>query len=516
MTLVILPILLPLAGAALGLLLRRSRAAQLLIGFTALMGALTAAGTLLGQMLAGGNAAVYQLGGWPAPMGIALVGDLLSVTFVVMSLFVLFFGLVYIAGARDKCVRYPTFIPLFLALSAALCGGILTGDLFNFFVFAELLVIAAAVLTSLADDKNGVEAAWKYFYISTLAALMLLSSAAMFYAAYGTLNLADLTVRIAENPDHPLLRPAAAILLCAMLVKAAVVPFHYWQPDFHTVAPTAVSAMLSGIVVKLGVYGVLRLSTSVLLPLADLICPILIVVGFAGIVIGGFGAAGTHNLKRVLAYSTLAQIGVILIAAGMQSHAGLVAAIVFSVNHAMIKASMLMLAGVVASRAPIKSASFEIVTGVGRALPFTGLLFVIGAMGLVGMPPVSGFVSKFLAVSAAAKSPILPIALVLALCLASALTLLYTFRSYARVWWEPLPEGKDPKKYGDSILAPAMLLLTCVLIGLYPAPLTHVASQTATYLQDASLYHRAVLPTAATDKNSSTIPTALMSDPHSP
>ncbi|MFN4243445.1 MAG: complex I subunit 5 family protein [Tepidisphaerales bacterium] len=493
MSAVLAPILLPLAAAALGLLTRRSRASQLALGFAALLGALLASVLLLLGQLNGQPPAVFQLGGYAAPMGISLVADPLSLLFVITCLFVLVFGLLYIAGARDKCVRYPAFIPLFLTLSASLCGGILTGDLFNFFVFAELLVISAAVLTALADDKNGVEAAWKYFYISTLAALMLLGAAALFYAAYGTLNLADLARRIADDPDHLLLRPAAALLLCAMFVKAAIVPFHYWQPDFHTVAPTAVSAMLSGIVVKLGVYGLLRFQNTLFLPLGDLINPLLLLAGFAGILIGGLGATGTHNLKRVLAYSTLAQIGVILVAASFNTFGGLIAALVFAVSHAMLKAAMLMLAGIVASRAPIKSASFDVVTGVGRAMPLVGLLFIVGAMGLVGMPPVSGFVAKFLAVYAASGHPTSAVLLVTLLCLASALTLLYTFRSYARVWWDPLPEGKDPKKYGDAPYAPAALLLTCLAIGLYPAPLTAVAEHTAAYVREPDRYLRAVL-----------------------
>lgn len=494
---VLAPILLPLAAAALGLLTRRSRLSQLVLGFLALGLALAVTVWMTLTQLAGGPPAVFQLGGYAAPMGISLVADPLSLLFVGTCLFVLFFGLVYVAGARDKCVRYPTFVPLFLTLSASLCGGILTGDLFNFFVFAELLVISAAVLTALADDRNGVEAAWKYFYISTLAALMLLGAAALFYAAYGTLNLADLARRIADDPDHLLLAPAAALLLCALFIKAAIVPFHYWQPDFHTVAPTAVSAMLSGIVVKLGVYGLLRAQATLFLPMLELINPLLLLAGFAGILVGGLGATGTHNLKRVLAYSTLAQIGVILVAASFHTLAGLIAALVFSVSHAMLKAAMLMLAGIVASRAPVKSASFEIVTGVGRAIPGCGLLFIVGAMGLVGMPPVSGFVAKLLALSAASQQPAAAILLVTLLCLASALTLLYTFRSYARVWWDPLPEGKDPKKYGDAPLAPAALLLACLFVGLYPAPLTHLADHTARYVQDPSRYLRAVLPGGA-------------------
>jgi len=493
MTLVVLPILLPLIGAAVALLLRKWRGLQLGIGFAALGGALAAAVTLL----AAGKPAVYQMGAWAAPMGITIVADALSLMFVVMSLFVLIFGLAYAAGAKDKCLRFPGFVPLFLALSTALCGGMLTGDVFNFFVFVELLVISAAVLTAMSDDKSGVEAAWKYFYISTFAGLLLLAASACLYAAYGTLNMADLARLIAGGPSHPLLRPAAAMLLCALLIKAAAVPFHFWQPDFHTVAPTPVSAMLSAIVVKLGVYGVIRLDSLLFLPIADLAQPALMATGFAGILFGGFAAAGTHNLKRVLAYSTLAQVGVIFVALGLGSAAGLTAALVFSVNHALVKSAMLMLAGAVASRAPVKSAGFDAVTGAGRATRLGGYLFILGAMALVGMPPMNGFVSKYMVLTAAAGAPKHAALLVVAVCLASAITLLYTFRAFSRVWWERLPEGKVAKKKGDSILAPLGLLAVALAMGIFPGPLVRLATTTTAYVSDPSQYIAAVLGPSA-------------------
>ena len=178
------------------------------------------------------------------------------------------------------------------------------------------------------------------------------------------------------------------------MVKSAVFPFHFWQPDFHTAAPTAVSAMLSSVVVKLGVYGFLRMTTLLFLPQAATIRSLLLALGVVGVVFGGLSALGTHNAKRMLAYSTLAQVGFILVGIGWGTPLAIAAAIVFAFNHSLIKAGMLMLAGYVASRASVKSASFDVVTGVGRSIPAAGVLFFIGSLGLAGIPPTNGFISK--------------------------------------------------------------------------------------------------------------------------
>lgn len=169
-----------------------------------------------------------------------------------MSHLVLTLGVVYAMGAKDKVIRTPTFYPLFLTMSAGLTGAFLTGDLFTFFVFAELLVISGAALTALSDDRFGAEAAYKYFYISLLASIFLLLGIASLYISYGTLNMADLAQRIGVDPRQPLLPIGIVLLIATFMVKSAVFPLHFWQPDFHTASPTAVSAMLSSVVVKGG------------------------------------------------------------------------------------------------------------------------------------------------------------------------------------------------------------------------------------------------------------------------
>jgi multicomponent Na+:H+ antiporter subunit D len=311
------------------------------------------------------------------------------------------------------------------------------------------------------------------------------------YVSYGTLNMADLAQRIAAEPDAPLLPVAIALLVATFMVKSAVTPFHFWQPDFHTASPTAVSAMLSSVVVKLGVYGFLRMTTLLFVEQASSVQTLLIVLGLAGIVYGGLGAVGTHNAKRMLAYSTLAQVGFILVAVGWGTAPALAAALVFAVNHSLIKAALLMLAGAVASRAPVKSAAFEVITGVGKYMPRAGLLFFAGGLALVGIPPTNGFISKMMLFRSGIQAG--QFATLAAVGLVSVLTLIYVVRAFQRIWWQPPAEGAKAKPGGDRLLAPALLIATVLLLGLWPEPLVRLAEATAAWLGDPQAYIRAVL-----------------------
>ncbi len=488
--LVILPVLTPLVGAMLILLLRhydRVRAYSALAFMTL---SFVFSVVLLLRVLQTGEAMVLQVGGWRFPYGITLIGDPLGVVFAVMTQLVMCTGLLYALGSKDSVVTYWSFYPLFLLLATGLTGTFLTGDIFNMFVFAELLVISGTALTAASDDRFGTEAAYKYYYMSLLASTFMLLGIGSLYVGYGTLNMADLATRIAARPDGALLAPAIALLLATFMIKSAVFPFHFWQPDFHAASPTAVSAMLSSVVVKFGVYGFLRMTTLLFVAQAPTIRVILVVLGVVGVIFGGLSAAGTHNVKRMLAYSTLAQVGFILVGVGWGTAAAIAAAIVFAFNHSLIKSAMLMLAGYVASRAPVKSAAYEVVTGVGRFLPAAGALFFLGGMSLSGMPPTNGFISKMLlfrsGIAAEEHVPLLIIGL------ASILTLVYVFRAFQLIWWQSPKENTTAKPSGDSLLAPVVLIGLVVVLGVWAEPLMGAASVAAEWLLDPARYIAAV------------------------
>lgn len=489
--LALLPILIPLTGAMIALLLRRMHRLQAAWALGTILLALASSLWLLAVVWQSGQPVIFQSGGWSAPFGITLAGDLLSAVFVVMSHLVLTTGVVYAMGSKDTVVRYPTFYPMFLMLATSLTGAMLTGDLFNMYVFAELLVISGTVLTAASDDRYGTEAAYKYFYISLMASFFMLLAVGCLYVSYGTLNMASLAERISADGGRPLLLPGIGFLMATFMIKSAVFPFHFWQPDFHTAAPTSVSAMLSSVVVKLGVYGFLRMTTLLFVSQAPVIRLILVVLGIAGVIFGGLSAVGTHNAKRMLAYSTLAQIGFILIGIGWGTPLAIAAAIVFAFNHSLVKAAMLMLAGYVASRAPIKSAAFNIVTGVGKSIPATGALFLIGSLGLSGIPPTNGFISKLLLFHSGIDAA--EFGALLLMGLGSLLTLVYTMRAFQRIWWQAPSENARIKPTGDRLLAPVLLIALVLILGLWAEPLVQVARDTSFWLNNPDMYIRAVL-----------------------
>jgi len=488
--LVLLPIIIPLTGAAAGLLLWRRIRAQRAWSLGALLTSFGASLILLRTVWTGGPV-VFQVGGWSAPFGISLVGDLLGATMVVMAQGVLLAGMIYALGCRDKCAAYPAFFPLFLTLTTGLTGAFLTGDIFNLFVFAELLVTSGAVLTAISDDRTGPEAAYKYFFISLFAGIFLLSAVGGLYVSYGTLNMADLAVRIAADPSPPLLSMAMVLMFVFFMVKSAVVPFHFWQPDFHTAAPTPVSAILSSVVVKLGVYGFLRMTTLLFVPQAATLRGLLVVLGVAGVIFGGLASLGTHNAKRMLAYSTLAQIGYILVGIGWGTPVSIAAAIVLTVNHSLIKAALLMLAGALASRAQVKSAAFTNLAGLGKSLPFMGALFLLGGMALAGIPPTNGFIGKLsLFRGGVLGAEYVSLAIV---GVASVITLVYVVRAFQLIWWAPPAEGVKAKPGGDRLLAPTLLIGLCLALGVWAEPLLRLANDISAWLGDPAAYIAAVL-----------------------
>ncbi len=489
--LVILPVLIPLTGGVIALLLKRRARLQTQWALAVMTGALVSAAYLLVFVWRSGQPLVLHVGDWSAPFGITLIADLLSAVFVLMSHLVLVMGVLYAAGSKDSCVRYPTFYPFFLFLATGLSGALLTGDIFNLFVFVELLAISSTVLTSISDDRFGTEAAYKYLYMSQIAAFFLLLAIGALYVSCGTLNMAQLATMISADPRQSLLPVAVAFLMAAFMIKSATFPFHFWQPDFHTAAPTPVSAMLSSVVVKLGIYGFIRMTTLLFVDYTSLIQVTLLVLGVSGICFGGAAAIGTLNVKRMLAYSTLAQVGFILVGIGWATPSSLTAALVFAFNHSIAKSAMLMLAGYVASRASVKSADFEVVSGVGKPFPLAGALFFIGGLGLAGIPPTNGFISKLLLFKSGLETE--QPWLLLLIGLASALTIFYTMRAFMRIWWQVPAERIATKPVGDRLHAPLLLVTMILVLGLFAEPLVALSFETVKWLVDPMIYIQAVL-----------------------
>lgn len=491
--LVLGPIFIPFFCAALCLVLAQRKQLQRIIAMTSAILAWVTSIAVLYANWQTGEPQVYRLGGWPAPFGITLVADMLSALFGVMATTVLAAGITYAMGCQDKAIKFPAFFPLFLSMATGLLGTFYTGDIFTMFVFLELMVIASVVLVAISDNPLGVEAAIKYLFISSMGTLFLLIGIAAIYTTFGTLSIADIA-RLLETEGRPLLALAsAAMLMCAFLVKSAVFPFHFWQPDFHTTAPTPVHAVLSSVVVKVGVYGLIRLTTLMFIEEAALIQQLLIVLGIIGIFFGSLGALQTYDAKRLLAYSTFGQIGFILVGIGWGTPLALIGAVIYAVNHSFIKAALLMITGTISSRTNPKTARLTQIGGVGYKWRYTSILYLVGGLALAGAPPLNGFISKVALVQGGIDARgWIALALVVS---AGLLTFLYMTRTWQLIFQRPHDKENSAKvkEYGDSQLAPSLLILLCVILGLYAGPLVDLATLTVEQLSDPSIYISAVL-----------------------
>lgn len=490
-TLILGTVFIPLFCAALGVLLARNRTLQHGVGLIGGVLAWLCSLAILAANLQGDILSVY-LGGWVAPFGIVLVADKLSSLFAVMATTVMAAGILYAVGCKDKAVSYPAFMPLFLCMGAGLSGALYTGDIFTLFVFIELMVISSVTLVAISDNKLGLEAAIKYLFISAMGTLFLLIAIASLYATFGTLTMADIAQKLASGERPLLAQTAAAMLMCAFLLKSAVFPFHFWQPDFHTTAPTPVHSVLSSVVVKVGVYGLIRMTTLMFTDEAALINSLLVILGIIGIFFGSLGALRTYDAKRLLAYSTFGQIGFILVGIGWGNPVALAGALVYAVNHSFIKSALLMLTGVISSRTVGKTARITRIAGVGKKLPLTSALYFLGGMALAGVPPLNGFISKLaLLQGGIGAAQWLVLGLVVG---AGMITLLYMTRTWQLIFQQPPNrETTETKKYGDNVLAPALLIGLCIVLGLYAAPLVDLATQTVAQISQPQLYIQSIL-----------------------
>jgi multicomponent Na+:H+ antiporter subunit D len=460
------------------------------LGLAAGTGAwLCSIGVLIANLESGPQ--LYRLGGWPTPFGIVLVADLLSALFAVMSTTVVAAGILYALGCKDKVVSVPTFIPLFLCMGAGLNGALYTGDIFTMFVFIELMVIASVILVAISDNRLGLEAAIKYLLISSMGTLFLLVGIGALYATFGTLNMADMG-RLLASGERPLLAQAAAVtLMCAFLLKSAVFPFHFWQPDFHTTAPTPVHSVLSSVVVKVGIYGLIRLITLMFTAEAPLIQNLLVILGVIGIFFGSLGALRTYDAKRLLAYSTFGQIGFILVGIGWGTPLALAGALVYAVNHSFIKSALLMITGAISSRTIGKTSRLSEIGGIGQKLVYTSGLYFLGGMALAGVPPLNGFISKVALIQGGIGAEGW---LVLGLAVgAGMITLLYMMRTWQLIFQQEPDEYTKTKPTGDSQLAPSLLIGLCIGLGLFATPLIDLANRVVAQLGEPEIYIRAVL-----------------------
>lgn len=505
--LVVLPIAIPLLMGSLMILLRSRPKIQKIVDIIVSVVVLCLSAVLWLTVFSGGPIA-YDVGEF-GKYGIMLVGDMLSATMVLLTSFISTVVLVYSYDYIETSSLNKSYHALFNLMIAGINGIFLTGDLFNLFVFFEIMFLSSSALI-MANEKVSVtklthklEGTYKYMILGMLGSFFMLIAIVTTYASIGSLNMADIAYKIgilAESGQLPWPLLAAALLFIIVFGnKAALVPLHFWLPDVHPTAPTPVSAMLSGILIKVGVYGILRVMFLIYAPASGLFLPVLLLCSLLTMAVGAVGAIGQTDLKRILAYSSVSQIGFVLFGLAVGTKEAIAAAVLYLVCHAAAKSMLFLAAGGIIHETGTRD--IRKMGGLIKTMPLLSFCFLLGAMSIAGFPPLGGFVAKMMlfqaGVSAGAYLPVM-IAVVCAIG-----TLFYMFRTWMAVFWgesnaasgssEKTAPSHKPHMSVEIVLPILVLCAAAVLLGIFAEPLAQAAGTIADQIMDPELYISTVL-----------------------
>ncbi|WP_431237625.1 Na+/H+ antiporter subunit D [Mycolicibacterium aichiense] len=455
-----LPVLIPLVAAALTLIAGRKPRLQRLIALAALTGVVVVCSVLLYLTDRDGTEALH-VGGWGptdaglGPLGITLVADRLSALMLVVSAIVLLAVVFYAIGQgiRDGDENQPVsiFLPTYLVLSAGVCTAFLAGDLFNLYVGFEVLLSASFVLLTIGASKERVRAGISYVMVSMVSSLIFLIGLALIYATTGTLNMAELSLRLQDVTTGT--RSAIfAVLLVAFGIKAAVFPLSAWLPDSYPTAPAPVTAVFAGLLTKVGVYAIIR-AHSLLFP-AGRLDNVLLVAALLTMLVGILGAIAQSDIKRLLSFTLISHIGYMVFGIALSSRLGMSGAIYYVAHHIIVQTTLFLVVGLIERQAG--ASTLRRLGGLAAASPLLAFVFVVPALNLGGIPPFSGFIGKVALLEAGtASGSVLAWLLVAGSVMTSLLTLYVVARVWTKAFWRArvdAPEGA----LADS--APSVLL----------------------------------------------------------
>jgi multicomponent Na+:H+ antiporter subunit D len=506
-TVLVLPVLLPMLGAALTVVGSRSAALQRVVGVVVLAVVAVLAVMLLVAADRRGPI-VAELGGWAAPVGISLVADRLSALLLLVSTLVTLAVLVYAIDQRiadyGRGTASTTFHPMYLMLCAGVSLAYLTGDLFTLFVAFELMLTASYVLITRRTGANRIRAGMTYVTVSLMSSLLFLTAIALVYAATGTVNLADLAGRMGELPPG-LVTVLSLMLLVVFGIKAAIVPLHFWLPDSYPNAPGPVAALFAGLLTKVSFYALLR--TQTLLFSRDEPWTLMLVLAVATMLVGVLGALAQNDLNRLLSFLLVSHIGFMLFGLAVFDAAGVSGAALYAAHHITVLATLFLVSGLITRRTG--TVSLEEMGGLLRTAPGLAVLFAVPALTLAGVPPTAGFVAKLALLQAGAGAGTGTRIVAGVVVLASLLTLYALVRVWVRVFWgeprAPLPDA-DPtdevvvgtaRSSVPMYTATAGLVAVSLAIAVFAGPLAALTARAGTDLLDRQSYRAAVLGPAA-------------------
>ena len=495
--LLILPVLVPLVTAVVTLLAWRSPKIQRggsLVGAAGLL----AATLWVAVGVWNGGIQHLQVGNWPSPFGITLVADVLAAAMLVIVGVTGTCVLIYALATIDPVREENGFHALYHLLLMGVCGAFLAGDLFNLYVWFEVLLITSFVLLVLGNDRAQVKGAVTYVLINLVASLTFLMGVAILYGIAGTLNLADLAVRLSEIDAPGLITTASMLFLVAFGIKAAVFPMFFWLPAAYHTPPVAITAIFAGLLTKVGVYALIRVFTLLFTQDVGYTHTILLGVAALTMITGVLGAVTQTDVRKILSFHIVSQIGYMVMGLALFTPLALLGAIFYILHHIIVKTNLFLVGGV--AQRLVGDFELKNLGGLYRAKPWLAVLFLIPALSLAGLPPLSGFWAKLVILQAGLEAEAyLAVAAALG---AGLLTLVSMTKIWNEAFWKPLPSDRTVGTGRPALAAlvgPVVVLAVVTLsIGLYAEPLVVLAERSAAELLDPSAYVQAVLGEPAT------------------
>lgn len=491
---VILPLLIPLITAFVLFALRDHRLLQRVLSAAAM---LTVLGLAIVQAawIRSNGMVTYQLGDWPAPFGITLAVDLFPALLIIMTAVVGTASLFYAFKTLSAEKEHFFFYPLFLILTASINGAFMTGDLFNLYVFFELILMVSYLLLTLGGRKAQLSESFKFLIINAVSGAFLLLGIALLYALTGTLNMADLAVQVAGLADKRIVAALAAVFLFAFGVKAALVPLFFWLPRTYAAAITPVTAFLGEVGTKVGVYALYRVFTLIFIHHIEFThSKVLMPIAVLTMVVGVLGAIAQMDFKRLLAFHIVSQIGYMVFGLSMMTVTGLAGGILHIGHHMVTSAALFLIAG--ATEETTGTTDLNKMTGLIHVAPPLAFTFLLGALSLIGVPPMSGFFSKFLLLYAGFRgghfwASSLAIGV-------SFFTLFSMIKIFRLVYWGPKKPTHDEvvpslPRYQQLLAPGAILVGIALLLGLGAHTVIDYTSTASEWLLQPSRYVESVL-----------------------
>lgn len=422
--------------------------------------------SLLYMVLTSGNIS-YWLGGWEPPWGIEYAIDILNAFVLVIVAGVCFFTSVYARkslGLEVPGKELPLYT-LYILLATGMLGIVITGDIFNLYVFLEIASLAAYALVSVGD-RQALMASFNYMVMGTISASFILLGIGYLYVMTGSLNMSDLSTLLPALYGRPAVLVALALLVVGLSIKTALFPLHTWLPDSYTHAPSAISAVLSGTFTKVGIYALIKVMFTVFSPQYVIetvpVMTILSGVAAVGIIAGSVLAIAQYDIKRMLAYSSVSQIGYIVLGIGMANKLAITGGILHILSHSLMKVGLFMVAGAIIYRTGIKN--IHQLKGMGKKMPFTMAAFIIGALSMIGIPPTIGFASKFYLLWGAFEAG--EWVFIAVILLSSLLTAVYFWRIFENAYYGVHGDLEQEEAPMSMLLPTLALAVMTVIIGL--------------------------------------------------